>query len=101
MKTLNYNYPAEIVTDGTLTERPEEPVEILRPAPSTDKTDAQVAMLHADLDYLKHKLAMIDDIPYKHVSYEEYEPIRKLVYGMVTMVIVAIVGTLISFVIST
>lgn len=49
---------------------------------------------------MKDKLDNVDQkISTHYVSREEFEPIKKIVYGMVGLILVAVVGALVSLVV--
>lgn len=60
----------------------------------------QVALLRKDISYMKKQLA---DIKYQvgdhYVTKDEFEPVRKLVYGMVALVLITVMGLLLSLVV--
>jgi tetrahydromethanopterin S-methyltransferase subunit G len=67
-------------------------------ANSSDNT--KIALIQQDISYMKDKLDNVDQkISTHYVSREEFEPIKKIVYGMVGLILVAVVGALISLVV--
>lgn len=62
--------------------------------------ETQLALMQQDISYMKEKLDGVDQkISTHYVSREEFEPIKKIVYGMVTLILVAVVGALVSLVV--
>lgn len=68
--------------------------------PTRDTSETKIALIQQDISYMKDKLDNVDKkISIHYVSREEFEPIKKIVYGMVGLVLVAVVGALISLVV--
>lgn len=68
-------------------------------SPST-RDEVKLAVMQNDLNYIKEKLNTVDDKVSNHyVSKEEFEPIKKIVYGLVGLILVAVVGALLSVVV--
>lgn len=64
----------------------------------TDET--KLAVMQTDLTYIKEKLNAVDQkVSTHYVSKEEFEPIKKIVYGMVGLILVAVVGALVALVV--
>ncbi|CAB4176042.1 hypothetical protein UFOVP1522_20 [uncultured Caudovirales phage] len=59
------------------------------------KEDTQIAVMANDISYIKKS---IDDLSLKvdhnYVTKDEFDPIKKLVYGMVAVVLSSVVATL-------
>jgi hypothetical protein len=68
--------------------------------PVTGGLDIQVALVRKDISYMKRQLS---DIKYQvgdhYVTKDEFEPVRKLVYGMVALVLITVMGLLLSLVV--
>lgn len=65
---------------------------------SNDKV--QLAVISNDLTYIKEKMNAIDTkVSNNYVSKEEFEPIKKIVYGVVSLILVAVVGALVALVV--
>lgn len=66
-----------------------------------DQSDeTKLAVIQTDLTYIKEKLNAVDNKVSSHyVSKEEFEPIKKIVYGMVGLILVAVVGALVALVV--
>jgi hypothetical protein len=63
----------------------------------TDKT--KLAVIQKDLEYIKINVKDIrDKMEKEYVSRAEFEPIRNIVYGMVTLVLTGVVGALLTLV---
>ena len=68
--------------------------------PPRDTTETKIALIQQDMGYVKDKLDSVDQkISLHYVSREEFEPIKKIVYGMVGLILVAVVGALLSLVV--
>lgn len=67
-------------------------------AQQSDET--QIALIQNDLTYIKEKLNAVDiKVSNHYVSKEEFEPIKKIVYGMVSLILVAVVGAIVALVV--
>ena len=66
-----------------------------------DRDDVTLAVIKTDLGYMKEKLNAIDTkVSSGYVSKEEFEPIKKIVYGVVSLILIAVVGALVALVVS-
>lgn len=62
--------------------------------------ETKLAVIQTDLTYIKEKLNAVDNKVSSHyVSKEEFEPIKKIVYGLVSLILTAVVGALIAIVV--
>lgn len=67
------------------------------PSPS-DET--KLAVLDTKLDNVIEKLNAVDTkVSAHYVSKEEFEPIKNIVYGLVGLILVAVVGALVALVV--
>lgn len=67
---------------------------------SNNRDDIKLAVIQNDLTYIKEKLTAVDNkVSSGYVSKEEFEPIRKIVYGVVSLILVAVVGALVALVV--
>ena len=65
-----------------------------------DRDDIKLAVIQNDLSYIKEKMNAIDTkVSSGYVSKEEFEPIKKIVYGVVSLILIAVVGALVALVI--
>lgn len=65
-----------------------------------NRDDIKLAVIQNDLTYMKDKLNAIDTkVSSGYVSKEEFEPIKKIVYGVVSLILVAVVGALVALVV--
>ena len=66
-----------------------------------DQTDeTKLALMANDLTYIKEKLNAVDlKVSTHYVSKEEFEPIKKIVYGLVSLILIAVVGALVALVV--
>lgn len=66
-----------------------------------NRDDIKLAVIQNDLTYIKEKLNAVDQKVSNHyVSKEEFEPIRKIVYGLISLILIAVVGALVSLVVT-
>jgi hypothetical protein len=70
---------------------------------ATETSDEiKLAVIQNDLTYIKEKLNAVDNKVSSHyVSKEEFEPIKKIVYGLVSLILIAVVGALVALVVGT
>lgn len=62
--------------------------------------ETKLAVIQTDLTYIKEKLNAVDNKVSSHyVSKEEFEPIKKIVYGLVSLILIAVVGALAALVV--
>jgi hypothetical protein len=62
--------------------------------------ETKLAIMQTDLTYIKEKLNAVDTkVSSNYVSKEEFEPIRKIVYGVVSLILIAVVGALVALVV--
>lgn len=63
--------------------------------------ETKLAVIQTDLTYIKEKLNAVDTKVSSHyVSKEEFEPIKKIVYGLVSLILIAVVGAIVSLVVT-
>lgn len=63
--------------------------------------ETKLAVIQTDLTYIKEKLNAVDTKVSSHyVSKEEFEPIKKIVYGLVSLILIAVVGAVVSLVVT-
>ena len=64
------------------------------------RDEVKLAVIQNDLTYIKEKLNAVDNKVSSHyVSKEEFEPIKKIVYGLVSLILIAVVGALVALVV--
>lgn len=62
--------------------------------------EVEEALFKKDLEYIKKRLDQIDGkLENQYITRLEFEPIQKLVYGLVGLILVAVVGALVSLVV--
>lgn len=62
--------------------------------------ETKLAVIQTDLTYIKEKLNAVDNKVSSHyVSKEEFDPIKKIVYGLVSLILIAVVGALVALVV--
>lgn len=65
----------------------------------TSKTQESVALMSNDLGYIKEDIKEIKEIMNsRYVSREEFDPIKKIVYGVVGLLLTSIVVALVALV---
>lgn len=65
----------------------------------TSKTQESVALMTQDMGYIKDDIKEIKDIiNFRYVSKEEFDPIKKIVYGVVGLLLTAVVVALVALV---
>lgn len=65
-----------------------------------NRDDIKLAVIQNDLTYIKEKMNAIDTkVSSGYVSKEEFEPVKKIVYGIVSLILVAVVGALVALVV--
>ena len=59
------------------------------------KEDTQIAVMANDISYIKKSIDELSlKVEHNYVTKDEFEPIKKLVYGMVAVVLSSVVATL-------
>jgi len=60
----------------------------------------KLAVLESNMVYIKEKLDDIDKkVSSGYVTKDEFEPIKKIVYGVVSLILVAVVGAVVALVV--
>lgn len=68
----------------------------------TKKDEQNYALIQNDLAYIKRDIAEIkQEVTNGYVTRTEFEPIKKLVYGLVGIILVSFAGAVVSLVIRT
>jgi hypothetical protein len=68
--------------------------------PGDESMETKVAVLVNKVDYMSHTLDRVESkVTTGYVSKEEFEPIKRIVYGLVGLILVAVVGALLSLVV--
>lgn len=66
-----------------------------------ESQETKIALIAKDINYMKEKLDEVDGKLNSHyVTKEEFEPIKKVVYGLVSIILVAVVGAVVSLVVT-
>jgi hypothetical protein len=59
-----------------------------------------LALISKDIDYIKRDVAEIKTkLEADYVTQEEFSPVKKIVYGLVSIILVAVAGALIGLVV--
>jgi len=67
---------------------------------SNQSDETKLAVIQTDLTYIKEKLNAVDNkVSSNYVSKDEFEPIKKIVYGLVSLILIAVVGALVALVV--
>lgn len=62
--------------------------------------ETQLAVIATDIGYIKKAMDKLDSKVSSHyVSKEEFEPVKKIVYGLVGLILVAVAGAILGLVI--
>lgn len=62
--------------------------------------ETKLAVIQTDVTYIKEKMNAIDSkVSSGYVTKEEFEPIKKIVYGVVSLILVAVIGALVALVV--
>lgn len=65
-----------------------------------NRDDIKLAVLQNDMTYIKEKLNDIDlKVSSGYVTKEEFEPIKKIVYGVVSLILTAVIGAIVALVV--
>lgn len=66
---------------------------------SAQNDTTKLAVLETNIIYIKEKLDDIDKkVSSGYVTKEEFEPIKKIVYGLVSLILTAVVGAIVALV---
>jgi ABC-type phosphate transport system permease subunit len=66
-----------------------------------NRDDIKLAVIQNDLSYIKEKMNAIDNkVSSGYVTKEEFDPIKKIVYGVVSLILVAVIGALVALVVN-
>jgi hypothetical protein len=61
----------------------------------------EIAVLKNDIKYLTDKVDEISSkLDYKYVTQDEFDPIKKIVYGLVALILTAVIGAVVSLVLN-
>lgn len=67
---------------------------------SNNDADVKLAVMANDMTYLKNAVDNIDKkISSGYVTKEEFDPIKRIVYGLISLVLIAVVGALLALVV--
>lgn len=65
-----------------------------------DSTKVKLAVIGTDLEYIKEKLNAVDEkVSNNYVTKTEFDPIKQIVYGLVSLILIAVVGALVALVV--
>lgn len=75
-----------------------------RTMPNEDTKSKSMAVNQAvmanDIQYIKQKLDSIEtQVTSHYITKDEFEPVKRLVYGMVGLILIAVVGALVNIVV--
>lgn len=64
-----------------------------------DEAHTKLAVTQNDLGYIKEKLNTIDKkVNTEYITKNEFEPVKQIVYGLVSLILVAVVGAILALV---
>lgn len=67
---------------------------------NSDDNAVKLAVMANDMTYLKNAVDNIDKkISSGYVTKEEFDPIKRIVYGLISLVLIAVVGALLALVV--
>jgi tetrahydromethanopterin S-methyltransferase subunit G len=76
-------------------------MKMVKPDITNNGLEVKIAVIQNDVDYLRTRVDEISDkLDDKFVTQVEFDPIRKLVYGIVGLILVTVVGAILSVVIN-
>jgi hypothetical protein len=59
-----------------------------------------VDLLAKDITYIKEKVVIIEkNLENKYVTQDQFAPVKNIVYGLVTLILIAVVGALLTLII--
>lgn len=65
-----------------------------------DSKQVKLAVIKNDLGYIKEKLNALDEkVSLHYITKEEFNPVKNIVYGVVFLILVAVVGALIALIV--
>lgn len=65
-----------------------------------DNEDTSLALMANDMKYMRQDISEIKNtVRHGYVTKEEFEPIKKIVYGLVGLILVSVVGAVVSLVV--
>ena len=65
-------------------------------------SNVKLAVIQNDLGYIKEKLNVLDQkVSTNYLTKEEFEPVQKIVYGLVSLILIAVVGALLTLIMNT
>ena len=63
-------------------------------------TEVTLAVIQTDVTYIKEKMDALDTkMNNNYVSKEEFEPVKNIVYGLVGIILIAVIGALLALVV--
>lgn len=67
---------------------------------SNQSDETKLAVMQTDITYIKEKLNAVDTKVSSHyVTKEEFEPIKRIVYGVVSLILTAVIGAVVALVV--
>jgi plastocyanin domain-containing protein len=65
-----------------------------------DNIDTKIAVIANDVIYIKEEVRNIKHtLEGEYVTQDQFDPVKKIVYGLVTLILTAVVGALIGLVV--
>lgn len=67
--------------------------------PRTPGEQTRLAVMANDISYIKTDVAEIKStVQHQYVTKDEFTPVRNIVYGLVTIILIAVTGAIVSLV---
>jgi hypothetical protein len=72
----------------------------MSPSPTHHNSDSvNIAVLQTDMSYIRQTLdEMRSDLNGKYVTKEQFDPVQKIVFGIVSLLLISVVGAILSLV---
>ena len=75
---------------------------------TTDNDSVKLAVMQRDIEYLRKthdesntKLdALIIKIDDRYLTKDEFKPVRNIVYGLITLIVIAVIGAIVNLVVT-
>jgi hypothetical protein len=66
-----------------------------------ERASIRIAEIGRDLSYIKEKLTSIEtQVSSQYVSKDEFDPIKRIVYGLVGLILISVAGALLGLVLN-
>ena len=69
--------------------------------PKAKSDEVKLALMANNIEHIKSRVEKIDaKLEEDYVTHVEFEPIKKIVYGLVALILVAVVGAIVGLVVA-